>query len=54
MEELHLDSVHCSFISGLTDDYVNLKKLSLVNNGLTSLDGLPFLPNLQWVCYTDG
>ena len=46
---LYLDTVKSSTITGLTADYVQLKKLSLVNDGLTSIDGLPTLPKLEWV-----
>lgn len=32
---------------GLTEDFVNLESLSLINVGLTSLKGFPKLPNLK-------
>ena len=49
--ELVLDNAHCSEVSGLTDKFVNLSRLSIVNAGLVSLDGLPSLPNLKEVCF---
>lgn len=34
---------------GLTDEFVGLEALSLINVGLTSLKGFPKLPNLRRV-----
>ncbi|XP_073984864.1 acidic leucine-rich nuclear phosphoprotein 32 mapmodulin [Rhodnius prolixus] len=45
--ELNLDNCRSTTIEGLTDDFTNLKSLSLINVGLTSLKGFPKLPNLQ-------
>lgn len=47
--ELNLDNVRASVISGLTDEFSNLVKLSLVNVGLTSLDNFPILSKLEQV-----
>ncbi|XP_023021606.1 acidic leucine-rich nuclear phosphoprotein 32 mapmodulin [Leptinotarsa decemlineata] len=45
--ELILDNTRSTSIVGLTDEYVNLQILSLINVGLTSLKGFPKLPNLR-------
>ncbi|XP_014245483.1 acidic leucine-rich nuclear phosphoprotein 32 family member A-like [Cimex lectularius] len=45
--ELNLDNCRSLTIEGLTDEFTNLKSLSLINVGLTSLKGFPKLPNLQ-------
>jgi len=45
--ELILDNCRASQISGLTDDFVNLETLSLINVGLTTLKGFPKLPKLK-------
>ncbi|XP_043478680.1 acidic leucine-rich nuclear phosphoprotein 32 family member A [Leptopilina heterotoma] len=42
-----LDNCRSTNIVGLTDEYVALEKLSLINVGLTSLKGFPKLPNLK-------
>lgn len=47
IKELNLDNCRSTYIVGLTDEYVNLEKLSLINVGLTSLKGFPKLPNLR-------
>lgn len=47
IEELNLDNCRSTTIIGLTDEYVNLTALSLINVGLTSLKGFPKLPNLR-------
>lgn len=49
IKELNLDNCRSTYIVGLTDEYVNLEKLSLINVGLTSLKGFPKLPNLKRV-----
>lgn len=49
MTELNLDNVRASVISGLTDEFSNLVKLSLVNVGLTSLENFPILSKLEQV-----
>ena len=46
--ELNLDNVRASVI-GLTNEFSNLVKLSLVNVGLTSLDNFPTLSKLEQV-----
>ena len=51
VEELYLDNVQSSQISGLSDEYTSLQKLSVVNCGLSSLEGLPKLPSLEKVLY---
>lgn len=45
--DLILDNCRSTTIEGLTDEFVNLQTLSLINVGLTSLKGFPKLPNLQ-------
>ena len=49
MESLNLDNVRASELSGLSDEYVRLKRISMINVGLTSLQGLPTLPALEIV-----
>jgi len=51
--ELNLDNCRSLNIVGLTKDYKNLEVLSLINVGLTSLKGLPILPNLRKVELSD-
>lgn len=46
IKELNLDNCRSTNIVGLTDEYVNLKILSLNNAGLTTLKGFPNLPTL--------
>lgn len=45
--ELNLDNCRSTQIHGLTDEFINLEILSLINVGLTSLKGFPCLPNLK-------
>jgi len=45
--ELNLDNSRSTNIVGLTDEFVNLESLSLINVGLTTLKGFPKLPNLK-------
>uniref|UniRef100_A0A1B6IXM1 Acidic leucine-rich nuclear phosphoprotein 32 family member A n=1 Tax=Homalodisca liturata TaxID=320908 RepID=A0A1B6IXM1_9HEMI len=45
--ELNLDNSRSTSIVGLTDEFVNLESLSLINVGLTTLKGFPKLPNLK-------
>jgi acidic leucine-rich nuclear phosphoprotein 32 family protein A/C/D len=45
--ELNLDNARSATIVGLTDEYVNLESLSLINVGLTSLKGFPKLVKLK-------
>merc|ERR1711893_178740 len=47
IKELNLDNCRATQIEGLTDDFVNLESLSLINVGLTTLKGFPNLPNLR-------
>ncbi|RWS29570.1 acidic leucine-rich nuclear phosphoprotein 32 family member B-like isoform X3 [Leptotrombidium deliense] len=47
IDELNLDNCRSTTIVGLTDEFCNLKSLSLINVGLTSLRGFPKLPNLE-------
>ncbi|RWS09811.1 acidic leucine-rich nuclear phosphoprotein 32 family member B-like isoform X3, partial [Dinothrombium tinctorium] len=47
IEDLNLDNCRSTTIVGLTEEFVNLKSLSLINVGLTSLKGFPKLPNLE-------
>ncbi|XP_014203893.1 acidic leucine-rich nuclear phosphoprotein 32 family member A [Copidosoma floridanum] len=44
--EFVLDNCRSTNIVGLTDEFVALESLSLINVGLTSLKGFPKLPNL--------
>lgn len=45
--ELNLDNCQAPQISGLTDDFINLETLSMINVGLTTLKGFPKLPKLK-------
>lgn len=45
--DLILDNCRASQISGLTDEFVNLETLSLINVGLVTLKGFPKLPKLK-------
>uniref|UniRef100_A0A1L8DX64 Putative leucine-rich acidic nuclear protein n=1 Tax=Nyssomyia neivai TaxID=330878 RepID=A0A1L8DX64_9DIPT len=45
--ELNLDNCRSTNIVGLNEEFVNLKQLSLINVGLTTLKGFPKLPNLK-------
>lgn len=45
--DLNLDNARSVNIVGLTDEYVNLETLSLINVGLTNLKGFPNLPKLK-------
>jgi len=47
VRELNLDNARATQIEGLTDEYVNLESLSLINVGLTTLKGFPKLPKLK-------
>lgn len=42
-----MDNTRSTSIVGLTDEFVNLEILSLINVGLTRLKGFPRLPNLR-------
>lgn len=47
--ELVLDNCRGTHIEGLTDEFVALESLSLINVGLTSLKGFPKLSSLKKV-----
>merc|ERR1711983_291030 len=47
IEELNLDNARATQIEGLSDEYVNLESLSLINVGLTTLKGFPKLAKLK-------
>ncbi|OXA52674.1 acidic leucine-rich nuclear phosphoprotein 32 family member A [Folsomia candida] len=47
IHELVLDNCRSTSIEGLTDEFVNLKSLSLIGVGLTSLKGFPKLAKLK-------
>ncbi|XP_029051853.1 acidic leucine-rich nuclear phosphoprotein 32 mapmodulin isoform X2 [Osmia lignaria lignaria] len=47
IKELVLDNCRSTHIVGLTDEFVALESLSLINVGLTSLKGFPKLSNLK-------
>lgn len=49
IKEFVLDNCRSTYIVGLTDEFVALESLSLINVGLTSLKGFPKLPNLKKV-----
>jgi len=51
--ELVLDNCKSTHISGLTEEFTNLTTLSLINVGLTSLEGLPKLPSLRTIDLSD-
>jgi len=51
--ELVLDNCKSSQITGLTSEFTNLTTLSLINVGLTSLDGLPTLPSIRTIDLSD-
>ncbi len=51
IEDLNLDNCRATQIVGLTDEYVNLTSLSLINVGLTTLKGFPNLPALKKVIF---
>jgi len=51
--ELVLDNCKATQISGLDSGFTNLTTLSLINVGLTSLDGLPMLPSLRTIDLSD-
>jgi acidic leucine-rich nuclear phosphoprotein 32 family protein A/C/D len=51
IKDLNLDMCRGQQIEGLTDEFVNLEVLSLINVGLTSLKGFPILPSLRKVCF---
>lgn len=44
-----MDNVRASEFSGLGEEFSGLKQLSVINVGLTTLDGLPHLPTLERV-----
>lgn len=49
IKELVLDNCRSTHIVGLTDEFVALESLSLINVGLTSLKGFPKLSSLKKV-----
>jgi acidic leucine-rich nuclear phosphoprotein 32 family protein A/C/D len=49
IKDLNLDMCRGQQIEGLTDEFINLEVLSLINVGLTSLKGFPTLPSLRKV-----
>ncbi|XP_046408277.1 acidic leucine-rich nuclear phosphoprotein 32 family member A isoform X2 [Ischnura elegans] len=51
--ELNLDNCRSTSIVGLTDEFSNLRTLSLINVGLISLRGFPALPNLTKIELSD-
>ncbi|XP_071442297.1 acidic leucine-rich nuclear phosphoprotein 32 family member A-like isoform X2 [Hetaerina americana] len=51
--ELILDNCRSTSIVGLTDEFSNLRTLSLINIGLISLRGFPVLPNLTKIELSD-
>lgn len=53
ISDLLLDNCKATNITGLTEQFTNLTTLSLINVGLTSLDGLPKLPSLRTIDLSD-
>ncbi|KAL3086060.1 hypothetical protein niasHT_030484 [Heterodera trifolii] len=53
VQDLLLDSCKANTISGLTEQFTSLTTLSLINVGLTTLDGLPKLPTLRTIDLSD-
>ncbi|VDD96710.1 unnamed protein product [Enterobius vermicularis] len=53
VEHLNLDNIKAKRITGLSDEYKALKTLSMINVGLTSLEGLPNLPALKHLDLSD-
>lgn len=49
LRELFLDDCYSTSIAGLTEEFLNLKTLSFINVGLTTLKNFPNLPNLRQV-----
>jgi len=47
IKDLNLDNCRATNIVGLSEEFVNLESLSLINVGLTSLKGFPKLANLR-------
>ncbi|XP_031834111.1 acidic leucine-rich nuclear phosphoprotein 32 mapmodulin [Nomia melanderi] len=47
IKDLVLDNCRSTYIAGLTDEFVALEALSLINVGLTSLKGFPRLSSLR-------
>lgn len=47
VEELNLDNVRASKLQGLTSQFTSLKRLSIINVGLSSLEDFPELPTLE-------
>jgi len=46
---LILDNCRSTIVEGLTDDFMSLENLSMINIGITTLKGFPRLPNLTKV-----
>ena len=53
VKELLLDNCKASKISGLSDEYTSLNTISLINVGLTTLEGLPKLESLRTIDLSD-
>lgn len=51
--DLLLDNCKAAKISGLTDEFTKLTTMSLINVGLTSLEGLPKLESLRTIDLSD-
>ncbi|XP_050521430.1 acidic leucine-rich nuclear phosphoprotein 32 family member A-like [Daktulosphaira vitifoliae] len=47
--QLILDDCRSTTVVGLTDEYINLRSLSLISVGLTSLKGFPILKRLTYL-----
>jgi Leucine-rich repeat (LRR) protein len=53
VEDLILDNSKATKLEGLTEEFTGLQTLSLINIGLTSLDGLPKLAQLRSIDLSD-
>lgn len=51
--DLLLDNCIVTKISGLTEDFYNLTTISLINCGLTTLEGIPYLESLRTIDLSD-
>lgn len=51
--DLLLDNCIVTKISGLTEEFCNLTTISLINCGLTTLEGLPHLESLRTIDLSD-
>ena len=50
---LSIHGIRCQILAGLTDEFVALEILEIINVGLSSLEGLPKLPKLKMLQLSD-